>query len=137
MVFHNGSKYAYHFMIKYLAEEFKEQFECLLFECLLENIEKYIMFSAPIKEGVKRFDKRGNDVKRVGKRGEEVKTELISCKIRSIDSVRFMPSLISILVDNLAERPHSSIDTDFKSDLEYLTDKEKYLYSNKNCEKRN
>ena len=28
VVFHNGSKYDYHFIIKELAEEFKVQFEC-------------------------------------------------------------------------------------------------------------
>ena len=40
----NGSKYDYHFLIKELAEEFKEEFECLG-----ENMEKYISFSATIK----------------------------------------------------------------------------------------
>ena len=44
VVFHNGSTYDYHFIIKELAEEFKEQFECLG-----ENTEKYITFSVPIK----------------------------------------------------------------------------------------
>ena len=29
MVFHNGSNYDYHFIIKELAEEFKKQFTCL------------------------------------------------------------------------------------------------------------
>ena len=29
VVFHNGSTYDYHFIIKELAEEFKGQFECL------------------------------------------------------------------------------------------------------------
>ena len=44
VVFHDGSTYDYHFIIKELAEEFKEQFECLG-----ENTEKYITFSVPIK----------------------------------------------------------------------------------------
>ena len=44
VVFHNGSTYDYHFIMKELAEEFKEQFECLG-----ENTEKYITFSVPIK----------------------------------------------------------------------------------------
>ena len=39
-VFHNGSTYDYHFIIKELAEEFEEQFECLG-----ENTEKNITFS--------------------------------------------------------------------------------------------
>ena len=42
---HNGSKYDYHFIIKELAEEFKGED----FECLVENTEKYISFSVPIK----------------------------------------------------------------------------------------
>ena len=37
--FHNGSKYDYHFIIKYLAEEFEKQFTCIG-----ENTEKYITF---------------------------------------------------------------------------------------------
>ena len=42
VVFHNGSTYDYHFIIKELAEEFKEQFEYLG-----ENTEKiYYFFSA-------------------------------------------------------------------------------------------
>ena len=45
IVFHNGSTYDYHFIIKQLAEDFKGQFECLG-----ENTEKYITFSVPIKE---------------------------------------------------------------------------------------
>ena len=43
VVLHNGSKYDYHFIIKKLAKEFEEQFECLG-----ENKEKYITFSVPI-----------------------------------------------------------------------------------------
>ena len=44
VVFPNGSKYDYHFIIKELAKEFEGQFECLG-----ENTEKYITFSVPIK----------------------------------------------------------------------------------------
>ena len=40
VVFHNGSTYDYHFIIKKLAEEFEGEFECLG-----ENTEKYITFS--------------------------------------------------------------------------------------------
>ena len=43
LVFHNGSRYDYHFIIKELAEEFEGEFECLG-----ENTEKYINFSVPI-----------------------------------------------------------------------------------------
>ena len=47
VVFHNGFTYDYHFIIIVLAEEFEGQFECLG-----ENIEKYITFSVPIKKGL-------------------------------------------------------------------------------------
>ena len=48
VVFHNGSTYDYHFIIKELVKEFKGNFECLR-----ENTEKYITFSVPIKKGLK------------------------------------------------------------------------------------
>ena len=43
VVFHNGSTYDYHFIIKGLAEEFEGEFESLG-----ENTEKYITFSVPV-----------------------------------------------------------------------------------------
>ena len=45
VIFHNGSTYDYHFIIKELAKEFKAQFECLG-----ENTVKYITFSVSIKK---------------------------------------------------------------------------------------
>ena len=42
VVFHNGSTYDYHFIIKQLAKEFKGNSECLG-----ENTVKYITFSVP------------------------------------------------------------------------------------------
>ena len=45
VVFHNGSTYDFHFIIKQLSRDFKGNFECLV-----ENTEKYIAFSAPIKK---------------------------------------------------------------------------------------
>ena len=47
VVFHNGSTYDYHFIIKEPAEEFGEEFECLG-----ENTEKYITSSVPIKKEI-------------------------------------------------------------------------------------
>ena len=44
VVFHNGSTY-YHFIIKQLSRKFKGDFDCLG-----ENTEKYITFSAQIKK---------------------------------------------------------------------------------------
>ena len=48
VVFHNGSTYDYHFIIRQFAKEFKGNFECLG-----ENAEKDITLSVPIK---KEFD---------------------------------------------------------------------------------
>ena len=48
VVFHNGSTYDYHFIIKELVKEFDGNFECLG-----ENTEKYVTFSAPIKKRLK------------------------------------------------------------------------------------
>ena len=45
VVFHNGSSYDYHFIIKQLAEEFQGEFECLG-----EDTQKYINFSVPLKK---------------------------------------------------------------------------------------
>ena len=47
VVFHNGSTDDYHFIIKELVKEFDGNFECLG-----ENTEKYITFSAPIKKKI-------------------------------------------------------------------------------------
>ena len=46
-VFHNGSTYDYHFIIKSLAEEFVGEFECLG-----ENTEISITFSVPINKEI-------------------------------------------------------------------------------------
>ena len=100
VIFHNGSTYDYHFIIKELAEEFERQFECLG-----ENTEKYITFSVTIKKGL-----------------DNGKT--ITYKIKFIDRFRFMPSSLSCLVDNLSKGLHSDTCTDCKSWLDYKITKE-------------
>ena len=84
VIFHNGSTYDYHFIIKKLAYEFDGNFECLG-----ENTEKYITFSVPIK---KRIDNKNID---------------ITYKIKCIDSFRFMTTSLSKLVDNLTDNIHN------------------------------
>ena len=93
MVFHNGSNYDYHIIIKELAEEF---------ECLREKIEKNITFSVPLE-----------------KETESRKT--ITYQMKFIDNVRFMSSSLSTLADNLSEGLYKNRSKDCKSDLEYLT----------------
>ena len=87
VLFHNGSVYDYHFIIKYLARKFKGHFECLD-----ENTEKYISFTVPFKKVI-------ND--------EEIKY-----RIRISDSCRFMQDSLSNLVDNLSELKINKIDSD-------------------------
>ena len=85
--FYNGSAYDYHFIIKYLAREFKGNFECLG-----ENTEKYIGFTVPSKKVI-------ND--------KEIKY-----RIEISDSCRFMQDSLSNLVDNLSELKIKEIDND-------------------------
>ena len=83
VVFHNGSTYDNHFLIKQLAKEFKGYFNCIG-----ENTEKYISFSITT---IKKSDK-------VSKRK---KPEAFS--LRFIDSYRFMQCSLADLVNNLSE----------------------------------
>ena len=80
VVFHNGSSYDFHFIIKELAEEFEGDFECLG-----ENKEKYITFSVPIKK-------------------ESNEDDTLIYRIKFIDSFRFMSTSLSTLVDNLSNK---------------------------------
>ena len=97
LVFHNGSTYDNHFIIKELVKEFEGNFECLG-----KNTEKYIIFSVPIK-------------KRIGNNNRE-----ITYKIQFIDSFRFMATSLSKLVDNLTDDIHSDKCVDCKSDLSFM-----------------
>ena len=113
VVFHNGSTYDYHFIIKELAKEFEGNFECLG-----ENTEKYITFSVPIKKKIENKDLE------------------ITHKIKFIDSYRFISSSLSKLVDNLSERIHNNKCVDCKSNLDYvrITKNEKLLLKSINCD---
>ena len=69
-MFYNGYVYDYRFIIKYLAKEFKGNFECLV-----ENTEKYISFTVPYKNVI-----NGKEIKYI---------------IRISDSCRFMQDSLS------------------------------------------
>ena len=83
IIIHNAS-YDTHFIINQLAEEFKDDLDCIG-----ENMEKYITFSVPIKKC------------------DDGKT--VSYKLRFIDSFRFMSTSLSDLVDNLSGGIFNSI----------------------------
>ena len=111
IVFHNGSTYGYHFIIKELVKDFKGNFECLG-----ENTEKYITFSLPIKKKIKNKDLE------------------ITYKIKFSDSYRFMSPSLSKLVDNLSEGIHNNKCVDCNSCLDYIKIKnEKLLLKCFNC----
>ena len=111
VVFHNSSKYDYHFIIKELAEEFEGELECLR-----ENTEKNITFSVPIKKKIRKKDKNGND-----------KIIKISYKIKFIDSFRFTSTSLSDLVSNLSERLHNDRCIDCTSCLDYMTTRDEQI----------
>ena len=112
VVFHNGSRYDYHFIIKELVKEFEGNFECLG-----ENTEKYITFSVPIKKKI------------------ENKNIEITYKIEFIDSYKFMSSSLSKLVDNLSEGIHNNKCADCESCLDYVRSikNEKLIFKCFNC----
>ena len=110
-MFHNGSTYDYHFIIKNLAEEFEGAFEFLS-----ENTEKYITFSVPIKKEIIKKDENGND-----------KIMKISYKINFIDSYRIMSTSLSKLIDNFSEGLHNDNCKDCESYLDYITIKDNKL----------
>ena len=90
IVFHNGSNYDYHFIIKELTEEYKRQFTRLR-----ENTEKYRTFTVPT----------GKEVPGIARNGEEI-TKNISYILQFIDSAIFVASSLSNLANNLSERIH-------------------------------
>ena len=114
IVFHNGSTYDYHFIIKELVKECEGNFECLG-----ENTEKYITFSVPIKKKI------------------ENKEMEIAYKIKFIDSFRFMATSLSKLVDNLTEDIHGDKCVYCKSNLSYMiVIDEALIFRCFNCKKK-
>ena len=104
IVFHNGSTYDYHFIMKELVKEFDGNFECLG-----ENTDKYITFSAPVKKKIENKDIE------------------ITYKIKFIDSYRFMSTSLSKLIDNLSEGLHNNKCLDCESCLDHIRTKNEKL----------
>ena len=111
VVFHNGSTYDYHFIIKELVKDFNGNFECLG-----ENTEKYITFSVPIKKKIENKDIE------------------ITYKLKFIVSYKFMAMPLSRLIDNLSEGIHNNECVDCESNLDYIkTKNEKLIFKCFNC----
>ena len=111
IVFHNLSSYDGHFIIKELANEFDGGFECLG-----ENTEKYISFSVKINKKITKKDEDGNK-----------KIVNIPCRLKFIDSYRFMAASLSELVENLSNGLHSKKCSDYGLDFEYMIAKDDIL----------
>ena len=121
VVFHSGSDYDYHFVIKQLATSLRESLN------VLGKIQKSTSFSVSIEKEVIKTNKDDN---------ESVVT--ISYKIKFIDSARFMATSLSNLVDNLTEGIHKIKCKDYDCFLEYESVKDnlmkyKSLSCSKNC----
>ena len=107
-IFHNGSNYDHHFIIKELAKEFEGEFEYLG-----ENTKTYKTFSVPIEKEVTKIDKYANE-----------SVVSISYNMKFIGSTRFMASSLSNLVNNLTEGIHKVKCKDCGCFLEYENVKE-------------
>ena len=81
------------------------------FECLGENTEQYITFSAPLKK----------------KNKNKSKIIEITYKIKFIDSYRLMSTSLSKLFDNLSEGIHNNKCLNCKSWLDYIKNKDEKL----------
>ena len=118
MVLHDGSLLSdYHFIIKKLTKDFKGQSECLC-----ENMKQQIRNLLSTNEKAKR------------KRQES------DIKIKFIDSIRLMASLLSSFTGNLYKGLHKGKCESCRCSLEYTTVKDntlrfQYLNCNKNYEK--
>ena len=104
VVFHNGSTYDYHLIIKKPVKEFDGSFDSLG-----ENAEKYITFSVPIKKKIENKDIE------------------LTYKIKFIDSYKFMAMPLSKLIDNLSEGIHNNKCSDCGSTLDYIKTKNERL----------
>ena len=84
VVFHNGSNFGYHFIMKELANNFVGQFECFF---RTKKHRKVPNFFPSNRKEITKIDKDDK---------ESVVT--ISYKIKFIDSARFMTTTLSILL---------------------------------------
>lgn len=115
VVFHNGSGYDFHIIIKELANEFRKDKKYLG-----ENTEKYISFSVLMRIT--------ND-----------DGEVVSCKLKFIDSLRFMPGSQENHVNNLSEINMMTCKTCKErcgemSECKYLThENNRLIYKCKKC----
>ena len=108
--FNNLPSYDGHFIIKELAHEFDGGLECLG-----ENTEKYISFSVKINKITKKCE------------DDNEKFVNVPCRLKFIDSYRFMSASLSDLVDDLSNGLHNKKCSNCESGLEYMIAKDDIL----------
>ena len=120
IIFHNGSIYDNHSIIKELLNEFEGEFKRLG-----ENTENCITFSVKINKKITKKDKDG---------GQNIVN--IPYRLKFIDSYRFMSFSLSSLVDNFSDGLHNNKRADCKSSLDYLkVDGAQLIFRCLNCNK--
>ena len=87
VIFHNGSRYDNHLIIRQISKDFSGYFKCTV-----EKTEKYSTFSMNVEKKDTSINKKRPETYR----------------LRFIDSYRFMGSGLENLVKNLAE-PHKNL----------------------------
>ena len=102
VVFHNGSLYDNHFVIKELAKYFNGYFNCIG-----ENTEKYISFCVTV---LKERDTVNTNEKK----------KFDAYTLKFIDSIRFIPASLEKHVKNLAE-PGKNISLDVLQEKFYIS----------------
>ena len=112
VVFHNGSTYDYHFIIKQLAREFKGYFHCLG-----ENTEIYITFSVPVTKVLDNDNDNDSDSD-----NDNDKAKTVTYRLKFIDSCRFMQDSLSNLVDNLSEVNNKELKNKFTDNMRSMID---------------
>ena len=109
VVFHNCSNYEYHFIIKELPNKFTGQYKCLG-----ENTEKHV-FLFQLKKKSEKLTKMVR-----GYYNNFIENKLI-------DSTRFIVSLLSNLVNNLAKGINKFKCKDYNCFLEYESINDNYV----------
>ena len=110
VVFHNGSKYDYHFITNEISKGTDGA------QCLGEDAEKYITFKLPLKKEIK-------------------DGKFITYKLKFIESIRFMNSSLPHLTDNPSELKQTckKCNEEIK---DYKRKNETLIYRYKQCNKK-
>ena len=116
VVFHNGSTYDYHFIIKQLTRKFKGYFHCLG-----EHTEKYITFSVQVKNVLDNDNDNDSDSNNDNDKDKN-KVKTVTYRLKFIDSYRFMQGSLSNLVNNLSKINNKELKNEFTDNMRSMID---------------